>query len=107
MPPSVPGILRDQHPQPAHAPGRSRVPCGAAFPAWVVAERSDWHIARAALQRPMQSEWKLARLTVDQLLKCALYIQAVAAAATTTWERAALDRLAQRRTRSGTAEKSY
>jgi hypothetical protein len=39
----------------------------------------------------MQNEWKLARLTVDHLLKCALYIQAVVAVATTTEECAALD----------------
>ena len=41
-------------------------------------------------------ETKLARLTVDQLRKCALYIQAVATAAATTEERTALDCLASR-----------
>jgi hypothetical protein len=40
-------------------------------------------------------ETKLARLTVAQHLKCALYIQAVATTAT-AGERAALDRLANR-----------
>ena len=41
-------------------------------------------------------ETKLARLTVAQRLKCALYIQAVATTAATAGERAALDRLANR-----------
>ena len=42
----------------------------------------------------MDVETKLARLTADQLRKCALYIQAVASAAATADERTALDRLA-------------
>ena len=50
----------------------------------------------AALHPPMDVETKLARLTADQLRKCALYIQAVATAAATTEERGALDLLATR-----------
>lgn len=44
----------------------------------------------------MEIETKLAKLTADQLRKCALYIQGVATTAATAEQRAALERLANR-----------
>ena len=44
----------------------------------------------------MEIETKLAKLTADQLRKCALHIQAAATIPTTAAKRAALDRLANR-----------
>jgi hypothetical protein len=54
------------------------------------------HTPCVALRLPMGGDFKLDGLSIAQLRKCALYIQAVATAAAPGEERAVMDRLAHR-----------